>query len=462
MRKKSKQEDQFDLDYALASRDEDLRQKLLDFNPDILHFSGHGGLDGLYFLDDTSKAHKIRKEALVSLFALYSNQIRCVVLNACYSKEQAQAISQHIDVVIGMNNGISDEAAIKYATVFYQALFSGKEIEFAHKFACNAIHAADFPDYQTPVIFRRQPVQSEQASKTYLSGYQIDVLIHAASTEKAWAETFVNDLKKHIAQELHGLDKFNISLEATGETDFSHAATIILLLSPNYINEYQSIFNQFTQAITEKRLFLGEYSLVSTRPESLRGLSKFCFWHLDEQQDIHTFSATDSKYFVGIGELANSIVNRLHELEKEQVYQEQLIEKFPNVDSCGFIFVDASKEDKDLIDEAVRHLNSHGIDCMFPLNDEYSSDFRQVLDKNLKDCDALLILYRNASNSWLSSQISEYLKIKPKRETKLKIIALALHKDAVFNAGITDNLKVFHCPPEKISDYISNFVEALK
>ena len=69
IKQKSKQRDQFVLEYAPASRDEDLRQKLLDFEPHIIHFSGHGELGALYFLDDTGESHKIRKEALAKLFA---------------------------------------------------------------------------------------------------------------------------------------------------------------------------------------------------------------------------------------------------------------------------------------------------------------------------------------------------------------------------------------------------------
>lgn len=45
----SKQREQFILDYAPAAREAELRQELLDFEPNIIHFSGHGELDGLFF-----------------------------------------------------------------------------------------------------------------------------------------------------------------------------------------------------------------------------------------------------------------------------------------------------------------------------------------------------------------------------------------------------------------------------
>ena len=45
-----------------------------------------------------------------------------MILNACYSKKQAEAITQVIDCAIGMNDAIGDEAAITFAASFYRAI----------------------------------------------------------------------------------------------------------------------------------------------------------------------------------------------------------------------------------------------------------------------------------------------------------------------------------------------------
>ena len=60
--------------------------------------------------------------------------MKCVVLNACYSVAQANAISKHIDYVVGMKKAIGDEAAIKFAVGFYDALGAGRDFETAYKF----------------------------------------------------------------------------------------------------------------------------------------------------------------------------------------------------------------------------------------------------------------------------------------------------------------------------------------
>lgn len=44
--------------------------------------------------------------ALAILFVLFTEQVKCVLLNACYSKTQAKAIARHINYVIGMSQAI--------------------------------------------------------------------------------------------------------------------------------------------------------------------------------------------------------------------------------------------------------------------------------------------------------------------------------------------------------------------
>src|SRR5262249_44984613 len=57
---RAKRRDQFRLVQKWAVTDDDLRRALLDHEPQIVHFSGHGaGDDGLAFEDDAGKLHLI-------------------------------------------------------------------------------------------------------------------------------------------------------------------------------------------------------------------------------------------------------------------------------------------------------------------------------------------------------------------------------------------------------------------
>ncbi len=147
--------DNFILNYSPATGDDDLQQQLLDFSPDIVHFSGHGEQDGLYFQDQSNDTLFIHQDSLTDFFKLFAGRIKCVLLNACNSEPQAHAIAQHLDYVIGMNAPIGDKAAVIFAKGFYRALFSGEPIDSAYRFGCSAIDLAGINEFQTPVLARK-------------------------------------------------------------------------------------------------------------------------------------------------------------------------------------------------------------------------------------------------------------------------------------------------------------------
>lgn len=148
--------DRFKLELPqLSVRPPDISQALLDTQPQIVHFSGHGISTGaLCFEDQSKQSHLVQPEALAALFEQFSNQVKCVILNACYSDIQAKAIAEHVENVIGMNQAIGDKAAIAFAIGFYQALGAGRTIEEAYRLGCVQIRLQDIAEYLTPVLIR--------------------------------------------------------------------------------------------------------------------------------------------------------------------------------------------------------------------------------------------------------------------------------------------------------------------
>src|SRR5260370_5353768 len=70
-----------------AVRPDDLLQSLNQHRPHIVHFSGHGSpTEEIVLLDKLGEPKPVSKEALVSLFRTLKDNIRVVVLNACFSK----------------------------------------------------------------------------------------------------------------------------------------------------------------------------------------------------------------------------------------------------------------------------------------------------------------------------------------------------------------------------------------
>ena len=81
---------------------------------------------------------------------MLKDNIRCVVLNACYSATQAKAIAQHIDCVIGMSKAVGDQAAISFAGSFYQALAYGRDLQTAFDLGCLEINIENLKDQDIP------------------------------------------------------------------------------------------------------------------------------------------------------------------------------------------------------------------------------------------------------------------------------------------------------------------------
>ncbi len=69
--------------------------------------------------------------ALAGLFRVLKDNVRVVLLNACYSAAQAKAIVKEIDCAVGMSRAVKDDHAIAFAAEFYQALAYGRSVQEA-------------------------------------------------------------------------------------------------------------------------------------------------------------------------------------------------------------------------------------------------------------------------------------------------------------------------------------------
>lgn len=81
--------------------------------------------------------------------------MNCVLLNGCYTEIQAKIIAEYIPYVIGMKRSITDKAALDFALGFYDALGSGRSIEFAYHLGCSAIQMAGLSEHLTPILYKK-------------------------------------------------------------------------------------------------------------------------------------------------------------------------------------------------------------------------------------------------------------------------------------------------------------------
>lgn len=146
-------------DYRLAARPDDLLQALNETHPRIVHFSGHGGSRGLMLVDPQEpSAHFVDAAALAQLFGVFRGGIRLVVLNACFSLPQAEAIAQVVGCTIGTSGAISDEAAITFGASFYRAVAFGHSVQAAFDQACAALALSHPTERDCPRLVARRGV----------------------------------------------------------------------------------------------------------------------------------------------------------------------------------------------------------------------------------------------------------------------------------------------------------------
>jgi hypothetical protein len=144
------------LEQEWAVRVGDLQAHLLRHQPHIVHFSGHGSRNGAIILEDiVGRRMPVSPATLRSLFSTLKDNIRCVVLNACYSQDQAEAIASVIEFVVGMTDAIGDASAISFAAGFYQALAFGRDIGTSFELGKGQIDLEGLSEKDTPRLFHR-------------------------------------------------------------------------------------------------------------------------------------------------------------------------------------------------------------------------------------------------------------------------------------------------------------------
>lgn len=105
--------------------------RAMNDKPNIVHFSGHGETSGISVTTENNEAQLLPLPALQRLFKPLKGVVQIIVLNACYSAEQAKALSEFGPYVVGHNLPIADPAAISFSKGFYNGLGEGKSFEAA-------------------------------------------------------------------------------------------------------------------------------------------------------------------------------------------------------------------------------------------------------------------------------------------------------------------------------------------
>lgn len=146
---------EFEIAYDFQVELDRLTSQLLYHQPTLVHFSGHGGEHGeLLFNNGRGGTQADSGDVLEAVVAAMRPQVRCVILNACYSEVQAEAISRHVDFVVGMRGEITGAAAIAFSATFHEAIAFGRTVREAFDLA--RAQVAGSVDADAPRLLVRQ------------------------------------------------------------------------------------------------------------------------------------------------------------------------------------------------------------------------------------------------------------------------------------------------------------------
>jgi hypothetical protein len=145
-----------------AVRADDLQAHLLRHKPDVVHFSGHGSQAGHLLVEDADgNSVPLGSAALSNLFRILRRNVRCVVLNACFSGDQASAVARHIDCVVGMSAAVKAASTLAFAGAFYQALAFGESFLTAFELGCSQIQLQGLSQDDIPRLITREGIDPQ-------------------------------------------------------------------------------------------------------------------------------------------------------------------------------------------------------------------------------------------------------------------------------------------------------------
>ncbi|GCE30608.1 hypothetical protein KDA_60920 [Dictyobacter alpinus] len=269
--------DHFKVENEWAVEDNTLLEFMNIYHPNIVHFSGHGTETGELLLEGPDRT--IRPIPGVTLQALMRNfidSVHMVVLNACHSYQEAQMLAQDIDVVIGMNYEVSDQAAIEFISRFYQALSFGNSLQNSFDQGITQLKIKNIPEEHNPQLFTRQginaskitwkdlikpPVVMGRANKAEgqatSTNRQISIFVSYANEDKEIYERLDKHFTTMKRLGIIKLTRFDNALAGQFSeqrlTEYLNAADIVLfLVSPDFIASDSLYENELKPAIARR------------------------------------------------------------------------------------------------------------------------------------------------------------------------------------------------------------------
>ena len=190
----------------------DLSQELTALAPNFIHISGCA--EGISELVVSNMDKSLNQNKLIAnLFNLHSQFITCIILSGCCLEEQIREISQYIEFIVAIPEGIPEDLTIKFIDEFYFNLASSKGVETSFNLGKNLLQREGFSDENLfPSLFSQREVIDRRylEEKLYICAENIKIDPNNISLLKR---------KASLLKDLGRIDEINETYEKIAEVD---------------------------------------------------------------------------------------------------------------------------------------------------------------------------------------------------------------------------------------------------
>lgn len=154
--------DKIHIDTIPAVELKDFSNAFNRYRPNILHISSHGNQEHIALENEKGQAMIVDGDMLINIVKIAGKQLKIVVLNACESSKMAASLTDVVDIAIGMNVSIGDDAARAFAVQLYSSIGENIPIGLAFEQARFAISANGISEADTPVLHYKKGIRPEK------------------------------------------------------------------------------------------------------------------------------------------------------------------------------------------------------------------------------------------------------------------------------------------------------------
>jgi len=159
------------VDIADSGTFEELRRRINDFEPHVVHLDGHGGVEsdgqGYFYFEDERGASDPRPAREISQRLFAGSSVQCAFVSGCQTGQAplvaalggicAGLVGDEVPLAIGWTASIDDEVATGIAATFYETLATGQPVDRALTQARQSVRpeceARDDPSWTLPVLY---------------------------------------------------------------------------------------------------------------------------------------------------------------------------------------------------------------------------------------------------------------------------------------------------------------------